>query len=118
VWWYNGHPHGGDVGVDLSGVRSVAVLGLGNVALDCARLLLGPPERLAASDVAERALQQLRRSGVREVHLIARRGPAEVRDLADALPRDTRSRSPYGLSLPVPLSCCSQARRGDRHFPS
>lgn len=78
VWWYNGHPHSGDVNVDLSAVRSVAVLGLGNVALDCARLLLAPPERLAPTDVAERALQQLRRSAVQDVHLIARRSPVEV----------------------------------------
>jgi adrenodoxin-NADP+ reductase len=78
VWWYNGHPHGGDVHVDLAAVRSVAVLGLGNVALDCARLLLAPPQRLAPTDVAGRALSQLRQSAVRDVHLVARRSPAEV----------------------------------------
>ena len=79
VWWYNGHPHGGDVGVDLAAVRSVAVLGVGNVALDCARLLLAPEQRLAPTDVADRALSQLRQSAVQDVHLVARRSPAEVR---------------------------------------
>ena len=59
--------------------RSVAILGIGNVALDCARVLLAPPDHLAATDIADRALQQLRRSGVRDVHLIARRSHSEVR---------------------------------------
>ena len=84
VWWYNGHPHGGDVGVDLAAVRSVAVLGVGNVALDCARLLLAPEQRLAPTDVADRAVSQLRRSAVQNVHLVARRSPAEVRLLETA----------------------------------
>ncbi len=58
--------------------RSVAILGIGNVALDCARVLLAAPDHLAATDIADRALQQLRRSGVRDVHLIARRSHSEV----------------------------------------
>jgi adrenodoxin-NADP+ reductase len=85
VWWYNGHPHGGDVGVNLAAVRSVAVLGVGNVALDCARLLLAPEQRLAPTDVADRALSQLRQSAVQDVHLVARRSPAEVKAIRASL---------------------------------
>ena len=86
VWWYNGHPAGANVQLDLSRTQNVLVLGLGNVALDCARLLLSPPERLAPTDIAERALQRLRCSTVQGVHLVARRGPAEVCNTSCIMP--------------------------------
>ncbi len=59
---------------------TAAVCGIGNVALDCARVLLQPPGRLAPTDIAAHALAQLAagRSAVREVHLVARRGPVQV----------------------------------------
>ena len=79
VWWYNGHPEYANLQLDLSRIQSVAICGLGNVAVDCARILLQPPERLASTDIAEHALQQLRNSSVKEVHLIGRRGPVQVR---------------------------------------
>lgn len=79
MWWYNGHPDQQHLPVDLSRVESVAVCGIGNVALDCARILLRPVEELATTDIARHALQQLRNSKVRQVHLCARRGPVQVR---------------------------------------
>ena len=79
VWWYNGHPEYANLQLDLSRIQSVAICGLGNVAVDCARILLQPPERLASTDIAEHALQQLRNSSVKQVHLIGRRGPVQVR---------------------------------------
>jgi len=81
VWWYNGHPEYANLQLDLSRIQSVAICGLGNVAVDCARILLQPPERLAITDIAEHALQQLRNSSVKEVHLIGRRGPVQVRTI-------------------------------------
>ncbi len=57
----------------------MAVLGLGNVAVDCARMLLQPPARLAATDVAGHALKQLAASAVHSVDLIGRRGPVQAR---------------------------------------
>ena len=78
VWWYNGHPDYADLQIDLSKIRSVAICGLGNVAVDCARILLQPPERLASTDIAEHALQQLKKSCVQQVHLIGRRGPIQA----------------------------------------
>lgn len=78
VWWYNGHPEYADLNMDLSRIKSVAICGLGNVAVDCARILLQPPERLASTDIAEHALRQLRNSSVQQVHLIGRRGPVQV----------------------------------------
>jgi len=82
VWWYNGHPDASLSpalrDLDPSRVRSVAVCGVGNVALDVARLLLRPPVALARTDVAAAALSALRRSAVKDVHLFARRGPVQA----------------------------------------
>ena len=74
VAWYNAHPDVPAAGVDLSSERAV-VVGNGNVALDVARILLGDPDQLARTDIADHALEALRTSKVREVVLLARRGP-------------------------------------------
>ncbi len=74
VGWYNGHPDHAHREFDLSGERAV-IIGNGNVSLDIARILLSPNETLAATDIAEHALQALAGSSVREVVIIARRGP-------------------------------------------
>lgn len=74
VAWYNGHPDHAGTAWDLSGER-VVVIGNGNVALDVARILTADPDELAATDIAEHALQALRESNVREVVVVGRRGP-------------------------------------------
>lgn len=76
VAWYNGHPDFTDLPVDLSGER-VVIVGNGNVALDVARVLTAGPDELADTDIADHALAALRASGVREVVIAARRGPAQ-----------------------------------------
>lgn len=76
VAWYNGHPDYADRSFDLSGERAV-VVGNGNVALDVARILVTDPEELAATDIADHALEVLRESNVREVVVVARRGVAQ-----------------------------------------
>jgi ferredoxin--NADP+ reductase len=91
VGWYNAHPDFVDFPFDLSHERAV-VVGVGNVAMDIARVLLRRTEDLGTTDIADRALQALRASRVREVVLLARRGPAQaafdVKELRDisALP--------------------------------
>lgn len=40
VWWYNGHPSYASLPIDLAHTKRVAICGLGNVAVDCARVLL------------------------------------------------------------------------------
>lgn len=67
--------------VDLSNVESAAICGIGNVALDCARILLKGSEGLTASDAAAHALEALKAVAgkVKDVHLVARRGPVQVR---------------------------------------
>ena len=77
VAWYNGHPDHADRTFDLSGERAV-IIGNGNVALDVARILASDPERLAATDIADHALEALRASAVREIVLVGRRGAAHA----------------------------------------
>jgi ferredoxin--NADP+ reductase len=77
VGWYNGHPDFCDLRFDLSGER-VVVIGAGNVALDVARMLVLTREELAVTDVADHALEALADSSVREVVVVARRGPAQA----------------------------------------
>jgi ferredoxin--NADP+ reductase len=94
VGWYNGHPDFCDLEFDLSGER-VLVVGAGNVALDVARMLVLTREELAVTDVADHALDVLASSGVREVVVVARRGPAqaaftnpELRELGELVDAD------------------------------
>ncbi len=76
VAWYNGHPDFVDRTFDLSHARAV-VVGNGNVAVDVARILVTDAEVLAKTDIADHALDALRRSRVREVVMLGRRGPAQ-----------------------------------------
>jgi len=77
VAWYNGHPDYRDCQFDLTQER-VAVVGVGNVAVDVARILCRTPEELAKTDIADYALEALRHSRVREVYLLGRRGAAQA----------------------------------------
>ena len=77
VAWYNGHPLYADRHFDLAH-ESAAVVGVGNVALDVARMLSASPETLARTDMATGALDALGTSAVREVHVLGRRGPAQA----------------------------------------
>jgi len=74
VAWYNGHPDVSAGAIDLSAKRAV-IVGNGNVALDVARILVSDPQSLTTTDIADHALEALRTSAVREVFLLARRGP-------------------------------------------
>lgn len=78
VGWYNGHPEYADLSFDLSHER-VVVIGNGNVAVDVTRVLARPVEDLASTDMADHALAALRDSGVREVLMLGRRGPAQAK---------------------------------------
>jgi ferredoxin--NADP+ reductase len=92
VGWYCGHPdHGTPPLLDAPGA---AVVGAGNVALDVARVLARTADELASTDVPDAVLDALRASAVRDIHVLVRRGPQQVRftpvelrqlgDLADA----------------------------------
>ncbi|MFI5345565.1 MAG: FAD-dependent oxidoreductase [Elusimicrobiota bacterium] len=77
VGWYNGHPDHRHRQFDLS-CEAVAVVGVGNVAMDVARLLARDPAELAKTDIAAHALETLKNSRVKTVWLLGRRGPAEA----------------------------------------
>ncbi|WP_327142363.1 FAD-dependent oxidoreductase [Nocardia sp. NBC_01327] len=77
VAWYNGHPDFADREFDLSGERAV-IVGNGNVALDVARVLTVDPDVLAKTDIADHALDALRRSNIQEVVVLGRRGPLQA----------------------------------------
>ena len=94
VAWFNGHPDYTDHQFDLSAER-VAVVGVGNVAVDVARILCRTPDELAATDIANHALEALSQSKVREVTMLGRRGPlqaaftnVEVRELGELMGAD------------------------------
>lgn len=78
VNWYCGHPDAAKRDFGLQG-PGVAVVGAGNVALDVTRLLAKSTEEIAATDVPDRVLEAFRDSRVTDVHLLARRGPAQAK---------------------------------------
>ncbi|MFE2383225.1 FAD-dependent oxidoreductase [Streptomyces misionensis] len=78
VAWYSAHPDA--AGADyLRGVRSAVVVGAGNVAVDVTRMLVREAAELRPTDMPQAALDALAASGVAEVHMVARRGPAQAR---------------------------------------
>lgn len=78
VGWYNGHPDYRHLHFDLS--QEVAVIvGVGNVAIDVARILCKSVGELRHTEIAQHALDVLAESRVREVYLIGRRGPAQAK---------------------------------------
>ena len=76
VGWYNAHPHFESMQPDISTGRAV-VIGNGNVAVDVARILVTDPDVLAATDIADHALDALRARGIEEVVIVGRRGPLQ-----------------------------------------
>ena len=78
VNWYCGHPDS-DAGAFLLDAESVAVVGVGNVAVDVARILVKDPAALRVTDIPQAVLDTLCASKVREVHVIGRRGPAQAK---------------------------------------
>jgi ferredoxin/flavodoxin---NADP+ reductase len=78
VNWYCGHPDVDPAAFTLD-AESVAVIGVGNVAVDVARILIRNPEELRETDVSQPVLDALMASKVREVHMIGRRGPAQAK---------------------------------------
>ena len=77
VGWYNGHP-GFARSRRAAGASGVAVIGNGNVAIDVARVLAKTPAELAHADLAAHARAALASSGVRDIHLVGRRGPYQA----------------------------------------
>ena len=77
VAWYNGHPDYQELPFDLSHGRAV-VVGNGNVAIDCARMLALTAEELAPTDTVDAAERAIVGSGIREIVMLGRRGPVQA----------------------------------------
>jgi ferredoxin--NADP+ reductase len=76
VAWYNGHPDYRHLAFDLS--RECAmVIGIGNVAMDVARILALTKNELAQTDIADYALNALAESNIKTIYIVGRRGPAQ-----------------------------------------
>jgi ferredoxin--NADP+ reductase len=77
VSWYDGHP---DVPRDWPlQARHVAVLGAGNVALDVARMLAKPADEQLTTDIPDNVYRGLAANQATDVHVFARRGPAQIK---------------------------------------
>ncbi len=95
VAWYNGHPDAANHPMDLSQTKGVAVVGVGNVAIDVTRILAKTLDELKVTDIADHALEVLRDSAVTDVYMLGRRGAAqakfttkELRELGELLAAD------------------------------
>jgi len=78
VAFYDSHPDREQTW-DLSRQRSVAVIGVGNVGLDVARMLARSAEELLATDIPQHVHAALADSTITDVHMFARRGPAQAK---------------------------------------
>ncbi len=78
VGWYNGHPDFRDLNPDLN-VSSAAVIGVGNVAIDVARLLVRTREEFSTADITDYAERAILESPIDDVHILGRRGPIEAK---------------------------------------
>jgi len=77
VSWYDGHPDVPDTWpLDA---QQVAVVGAGNVALDVARMLTKHADDLLPTEIPDHVYKALATNPVTDVHLFARRGPAQVK---------------------------------------
>ncbi|CAL7946996.1 unnamed protein product [Xylocopa violacea] len=77
VGWYNGVPGDRNLNINLD-VEEAVVLGQGNVAIDIARILLTPIDKLKNTDITSFALEKLSRSKIRKVSIVGRRGPLQA----------------------------------------
>jgi NADPH-dependent glutamate synthase beta subunit-like oxidoreductase len=80
VAWYCGHPDADRARVEsaLTGIRSVVVVGVGNVALDVARVLARTADELEPTEMPQHVLDTLGATAVEEITVIGRRGPAQA----------------------------------------
>jgi ferredoxin--NADP+ reductase len=77
VGWYNGHPDYVHYKFDLTQETAV-VIGVGNVAMDVARILARSYDELRTTDIADYALEALKESRIKTVYVLGRRGPAQA----------------------------------------
>ncbi|PPR05481.1 hypothetical protein CVT26_009048 [Gymnopilus dilepis] len=107
VHWYTQHPSSSPRSPPpLDKVQHVSIIGMGNVSLDVARMLLTSVDVLRKYDVPEKVLEVLSRSTVKHVSIIGRRGPLEaaftVKELREMINLPEASMVPLDKSLVTP----------------
>lgn len=102
VGWYNGQPDQQKLQPDLQCTDTAVIIGQGNVALDIARVLLSPIDILAKTDITENALENLKTSRIKKVHVVGRRGPYQVAFSAKEF-REMLSLPKVGFNIPMHL---------------
>ncbi|BDM70801.1 NADP oxidoreductase [Streptomyces nigrescens] len=78
VAWYSAHPDAAATRFALT-ARSAVVIGVGNVAVDVARMLSRAAAELAATDMPQGPLGALADSRVEDVWMVGRRGPSQAK---------------------------------------
>ena len=78
VGWYNGHPDFRDLEPNLN-TKAVVVIGNGNVAIDCARVLVKTPDEMSTTDIATHAADAIHAAPLEDVYMVGRRGPVEAK---------------------------------------
>lgn len=103
VGWYNGHPQFAELAPDLSG-RHAVVIGMGNVALDVARILSKTRAEFDGSDIVSHALEALCASNIETVRILGRRGPHQImmtpKELGELMHLERASPHVDGADLP------------------
>ncbi len=91
VGWYNGHTEFSGIKPNLA-TKNAVIIGNGNVALDCARILAKTKEEFYGSDIMDYSLDMLNTSKIENIYVIGRRTPkdakftiAELRELGALL---------------------------------
>ncbi|MFK4002392.1 FAD-dependent oxidoreductase [Qipengyuania sp. NPDC077563] len=105
VGWYNGHPKFADLNPDLSGKHAV-VIGMGNVALDVARILAKTSAEMRGSDIVAHAFEALHTSNLETITILGRRGPHQImmtpKELGELLQLQRAAPSVDHADLPPP----------------
>ncbi len=78
VGWYNGNPLHSKLNPNFR-TKNAVIIGNGNVALDCARILSKSKEELYQSDIMDYALDTLSTSSIENIYIIGRRTPKEAK---------------------------------------
>ncbi|MBT2186757.1 FAD-dependent oxidoreductase [Sphingobium nicotianae] len=77
VGWYNGHPDFAELAPAIDGA-DVVIIGNGNVALDCARILAKSAAEFEGSDIVGHAHAALTGAQPRSISILGRRGPQQI----------------------------------------
>ncbi|MEM8587586.1 MAG: FAD-dependent oxidoreductase [Pseudomonadota bacterium] len=112
VGWLNGHPDQTGLAIDLHGVTDVVVVGVGNVALDVARIFAKSPTELAAADLAPDVAEALAALTLKSITLLGRRGAEDAKFTALELSEmgDLERARPVVAQAALPPACDDEAK--------